>query len=108
MISMFPADLPFAGDWYLWCAFALHHDVAYFAEPMVNYRMHNLGMTNVLLERKVAILSQDDLAVRWRLKRQIEDAGISSLVEFCEEKIAQDYAANLTSRYHQGTTRRSC
>src|SRR5688572_8994109 len=30
----FPLDMPWAGDWYLWCLFALYYDVAYFAEAM--------------------------------------------------------------------------
>ena len=102
-ISMFPLDLPFAADWYLWCVFALHYDVAYFAEPMVNYRMHDLGMTNILIDKDVSMLSQDDLAVRWRLKGLIEKAGFNSLAELCEDRIVGDYIANLTSRLHKGT-----
>jgi glycosyltransferase involved in cell wall biosynthesis len=102
-ISMFPLDLPFAGDWYLWCVFALRNDVAYFAEPMVNYRMHDQGMTNVLIDKDISILSKDDLAVRWRLKKQIEEAGFAALAEQCEDKIVGDYVGNLTSRLHQGT-----
>ncbi len=39
-VSFFPLDMPWCGDWYLWCVFALHYDVAYFAEPMVCYRKH--------------------------------------------------------------------
>src|SRR4051812_1598733 len=39
-LGMSPLDFPFAGAWSLWCIFALDFDVAYFSEPMVNYREH--------------------------------------------------------------------
>jgi glycosyltransferase involved in cell wall biosynthesis len=45
-ISFFPLNMPWAGDWYLWCVFALYFDVGYFAEPMVCYREHDLSMTS--------------------------------------------------------------
>src|SRR5712691_6861319 len=44
--GLFPLDLPFSGDWYLWCHFSLHGDVGYLAEPMVHYRLHDANMTN--------------------------------------------------------------
>jgi glycosyltransferase involved in cell wall biosynthesis len=37
-LGTFPLNLPWNGDWYLWCLFALYSDVGYFAEPMVCYR----------------------------------------------------------------------
>jgi glycosyltransferase involved in cell wall biosynthesis len=71
----FPLDLPYAGDWYLWLLFALHHDVAYFAEPMVNYRQHALSMTNTLSSEDARICSLDELAVLWRIRGKAADAG---------------------------------
>src|SRR4051812_28740704 len=63
----FPLDLPFSGDWYLWCHFALHGDVGYLAEPMVNYRLHDANMTNGYVER-VALVMAQEAEVRWRIK----------------------------------------
>src|SRR4051812_2463554 len=40
--SLFPLDMPWACDWYLWSLYALHRDVAYFEEPMICYREHEL------------------------------------------------------------------
>ena len=57
-ISVFPLDLPYSGDWYLWLIFALHHDVAYFAEPMAYYREHELSMTNSFVGEDVRICSE--------------------------------------------------
>src|SRR5262249_9321183 len=56
-ISMYPPfvelggakiDMVWAADWYLWCLFALSFDVAYFAEPMVSYREHDLSISSSL------------------------------------------------------------
>lgn len=67
-ISLFPLDMPYAGDWYLWCVFAMHYDVAYFAEPMVNYRQHTQSMTNILKNEDIDILFNDDLSVLTRIR----------------------------------------
>jgi glycosyltransferase involved in cell wall biosynthesis len=88
-ISKFPLDLPYAGDWYLWCVFALHCDVAYFAEPMVNYRLHDLSMTNQLSRRQRVA---DNLLVWWRLERLAKERGHLALVDKCQAFIAGQYA----------------
>jgi glycosyltransferase involved in cell wall biosynthesis len=90
-IGPFPLDMPYAGDWYLWCLFALHYDVAYFAEPMVNYRLHNLSMTNTLRTQDIDIISRDALAVCWRMKERINAAGRHSLEKHCKQKICDRY-----------------
>lgn len=69
-LGLFPTDLPFAGDWYLWCLFALHYDVLYFAEPMVAYRQHPLSMTERLFGRQARTCLNDDLAVLWRIRHE--------------------------------------
>jgi glycosyltransferase involved in cell wall biosynthesis len=99
----FPLDLPFAGDWFLWCAFALHFDVAYFAEPMVNYRVHDGSMTSVLIADDIRRLSQDDFAVRWRMHHMIEDVEDVALLESSRAAIVADYIASLTSKTWRGT-----
>jgi glycosyltransferase involved in cell wall biosynthesis len=92
-IGPFPLDMPFAEDWYFWCAFALHYDVAYFAEPMVNYRLHNLSMTNTLRTRHIAIVSRALLAVCWRMKGKISAAGNRSLKRHCMQETFRRYFA---------------
>lgn len=67
-VSLFPLDMPYAGDWYLWCIFALYYDVAYFAEPMVNYRQHTHSMSNILKNEDIDILFYDDISVLTRIR----------------------------------------
>jgi len=90
-LSLFPEDMPYAGDWYMWGVFALHYDVAYVAEPMVCYRLHDLNMTKSLRTRDPSILVNDDIAVRWRLIQQAKAAGAAQIVTYCQEEIIADY-----------------
>ena len=91
-IGAFPLDMPYAGDWFMWCVLALHYDVAYFAEPMVNYRMHDMCITGSFLDRNPSICVDDDLSVLWRLKKQIEETGQKRLAEKCSQAIGYQYA----------------
>jgi glycosyltransferase involved in cell wall biosynthesis len=97
-ITVFPLDLPYAGDWYLWCIFAFHCDVGYLAEPMVSYRLHELSMTNTLTRRHRI---EDNLAVRWRMKGLAQQAGDVVLEQQCLESIARHYAFCATSHAFQ-------
>jgi glycosyltransferase involved in cell wall biosynthesis len=91
-LGVFPLDMPYAGDWYLWCLIALHYDVAFFAEPMVSYRTHDLSMTNVLANSRPAVFVEDDLKVLWRLKRDASLAGESSIEKRCLRHLGLIYA----------------
>jgi glycosyltransferase involved in cell wall biosynthesis len=99
--GLFPLDLPFAGDWYLWLALALHFDVAYFAEPMVNYRVHDLNMTKTCMKDLNGIVNEG-VAIRWRLQRMIEAQGNAELEAYATTCMAYFYAALLagTARVH--------
>ena len=97
-LGAFPVDLPYAGDWYLWCLYALHHDVAYFSEPMVNYRQHDLSMTNQLTGERFATRFRDGLAVLWRIRHEAESLGYEDLVRLCRHRIAYQYAHNILGR----------
>jgi glycosyltransferase involved in cell wall biosynthesis len=101
-VSVFPLDLPFAGDWYLWCIFALHYDVAYFAEPMVNYRVHAESMTTTLITSDIRLLSKDDFAVRSRIKRALVKAGLGELAQYCNSMIVEDYVHALATKKWRG------
>jgi O-antigen/teichoic acid export membrane protein/glycosyltransferase involved in cell wall biosynthesis len=97
-LGAFPLDLPYAGDWFLWCLFALHYDVAYFREPMVNYRQHDLSMTNQLTGELYAVRFKDGLAVLWRIHHEANALGYSDLVRLCRQRIAYQYAHNMVGR----------
>jgi glycosyltransferase involved in cell wall biosynthesis len=91
----FPLDLPYAGDWYLWCLFALHYDVAYFAEPMVNCTHHERSMTNSLSKEDIRICINDDVAVLWRIMDLVSATGNKSLLRYCQKAIACEYARHI-------------
>ena len=100
-VSFFPLDLPWGGDWYLWALFALHYDVAYFAEAMVNYRQHELSMTNALVSQQVRNCADSDVEVPRRILKKVEEAAATSLVRTCRTAIAMQYAKNLASRKYR-------
>jgi len=101
-LGAFPLDMPWGGDWYLWCLFALHFDVAYLAEPMVNYRVHELSMTNKLMSTAPRLCTNDDLALQWRIKQKAEEAGAHAIVKRCRHMIAYEYARNMDLRRYEG------
>jgi glycosyltransferase involved in cell wall biosynthesis len=96
----FPLDLPYAGDWYLWCLFSLHADVGYLPEPMVSYRDHDRSMTRILSADGTRRLLADEFAVRWRIARVAGEAGAPAIRARCEKALAEDYA-----RFLAGSTR---
>lgn len=96
-LGLFPLDLPFAGDWYLWLLFALHYDVGYLAEPMVGYRIHSDNMTNDF-GRRPRLLMHDEIAVRWRIHRLASEMRLTSIVRACRGAIAEDYARRLVRK----------
>jgi glycosyltransferase involved in cell wall biosynthesis len=90
----FPLDLPFAGDWYMWAAFAHQGDVIYMAEPMVKYRLHALNMTKTFLDRAAALV-RDEVEVLWRLKGLVENSGNEWLRRRVVSAIGQKYALHV-------------
>lgn len=87
MAGYFPLDMPYAGDWYLWCAFSLDYDVAYFSEPMVYYRQHNQSMTIFLKENQEKILLQDDIRVLARVRDLANKKNLRLIVAKCNQSI---------------------
>lgn len=94
-VSLFPLDLPYAGDWYLWCIFALHYDVAYLSEPMVNYRHHTQTMTNLLKNQDYDILFHDDVAVLTRIRDKACLTGLDSIMAECNKNLIKKYLRHL-------------
>ncbi len=91
-ISLFPLDMPNSGDWYLWCVFALYYDVAYLNEPMVCYRIHGENMSVNLKTQKPHVITDDNFAVRWTIRKRAEENNLKSIVEACKDAIATYYA----------------
>lgn len=97
-LGLFPLDMPWAGDWYLWCLFAMHFDVAYFAEPMVCYRQHELSMTTSLMQKGAGACCEEDVAIAWAIKQKADEAGFRKLSRECLKAIALLYSRNIASR----------
>jgi glycosyltransferase involved in cell wall biosynthesis len=96
-VGGFPLDLPFAGDWYMWAAFAFHGDVAYLSEPMVDRRVHSLNMTKSFFDRAPALV-KDEIEVLWRVKTLADEFGPRQLSRRALDAVAKDYAARVGRR----------
>jgi glycosyltransferase involved in cell wall biosynthesis len=105
-ISFFPLDKPWAGDWYLWCLYALHFDVAYFAEPMVCYREHELSMTNTLTVGKPEACAVEDVEIPWALREKAQEAGNGRVARFCFQAVAREYTRASVGARRYGTPKR--
>jgi len=90
----FPLDMPWAGDWYLWCLLALYGDVAFFAEPMVCYREHPLSMTNTLTQGQAEACAADEIAIPWRIKAKADAAGYAQVSRDCLRAVTEIYERN--------------
>lgn len=97
-LSTFPLDMPWAGDWYLWCLYALHTDVGYFAEPMVCYREHGLSMTEQLTRTQAAACCAEEIAIPWDIKKRADAMGLRIVSRDCLRALTLIYAKNLASK----------
>jgi glycosyltransferase involved in cell wall biosynthesis len=95
-VSMFPAHMPYAGDWYLWCAFAFHYDAAYVAEPMVIRRLHDRNMTKFFEGEGRRTHVANMLEVPWQMKYQAEAAGFKDIAKLCHEAVIGEYISQLS------------
>lgn len=96
-LSVFPLDMPWAGDWYLWCLFALFYDVGYFSEPMVCYRDHSLSMTTKLTHESLKACAIEDVAIPWIIRKKAREAGYTRLEKDLLPGIAHTYARVIAS-----------
>ena len=101
-IGHFPLDLPYAGDWYLWSAFAAEFDVGYLAEPMVRYRWHDTNITHQLRNRDSKLLLKDDLAVLWRIARRLGDLSLHVDADEWWSQLIDRYAMSIAEREARG------
>ena len=101
-MGLFPLDLPYAGDWYVWCFIALHYNVAYLAEPMVNDRLHARAATRLPARETPHVLIPDVVNVRQRLKRLAEELGLRPIARACAAGIAAIDVSLGDERYDAG------
>jgi glycosyltransferase involved in cell wall biosynthesis len=99
----FPEDMPYGGDWYLWCLFAIHYDVGYLAEAMVDYRVHDLSMTNILREGNIRKCVEDDLILPWRIRREAERVGAADVVRYATRAVVEQFSRALVGHAVRGT-----
>lgn len=99
-LGTFPLDMPYACDWYLWCLVALHFDVAYFAEPMVCYREHDLSMTNTLMTKSAEACCEEDVAVLLSVKQKAEAAEFRSVSKESLRSLGYIYGRSMVSEKH--------
>lgn len=103
-LGKFPEDMPYGGDWYLWSLFALHYDVAFIREPLVDYRLHDLSMTNLLRQQNIRACVEDDLALPVRIWREAMRIGAIGAVRRARRALAEQYSRALVSFSVRGTT----
>ena len=104
-VSVFPLDMPWCGDWYLWCLFALSKDVGYLAEPMVGYReQHSDSMTTKLTRDSLDQCAKQEVAVPWIIRKKAAESGHARLAQQCLAGIAQTYARVLASERFRPAT----
>ncbi|NML18993.1 glycosyltransferase family 2 protein [Azohydromonas caseinilytica] len=98
-VSKFPLDMPWCGDWYLWCLFALHYDVGYFAEPMVCYRQqHSLSMTEKLTGERLEACASEEIRVPWTIREHALRLGRQDVARLCIAALADTYARTLADQ----------
>ena len=97
----FPLDMPWAGDWYLWCLFALYWDVGYFAEPMVAYRDYELSLTNKLWNENIATCGDEDIRIPWTIKAKAMEAGFRNVEKSCLQAIAGIYVKSIVLKRYR-------
>jgi len=94
--GMFPLDLPFACDWYMWALFALHGNVGYLAEPMVGWRVHANNMTHSFTSRPTALM-RDEILVLVRVRDQARATGHTEVASVYDDAIVSYYAWRIAS-----------
>jgi glycosyltransferase involved in cell wall biosynthesis len=100
-VSMFPLDLPHQGDMYLWCKWALRYDVAYLAEPMVNYRLHPTSLMAVMKRKSPEVMIHDEFEVLWPTKWEATALGYHQLANRCDSFIAAKYVQYVVSLLYE-------
>lgn len=99
-IDLFPTDLLYGEDWYLWCTFAFHYDVGYFSEAMVYYRKHVDSITNILSRKDLGILASCDFSVLWRIREKAIRRKLFHIAYECVDAIVNCAIFKYIAIYH--------
>jgi glycosyltransferase involved in cell wall biosynthesis len=103
-ISVFPLDMPWAGDWYLWSLFALYHDVGFLSEAMVCYREHPLSMTKHLTDQQIDACSREEVSIPWAIKKLAAAAGFTHLKKTGAAAAANVYVRTIAYNRFKGSS----
>jgi len=87
-ITMFPEGIPHAGDWYVWCSFAFHYAVAYCAEPMTFFRVHEGSLTSAFIRGDALAGVADELNALLHIDSLVQQSGSASLRTVWSEAVA--------------------
>jgi glycosyltransferase involved in cell wall biosynthesis len=98
-----PIDMIWGGDWHLWCMFALHGDVGYFAEPMICYREHDLSSTSKVTKERIENCFRGEVIVPWKTKEKADDLGFRDVSRKCLNAVAFTYAQHLTTKQYRSS-----
>lgn len=91
-ITFFPEDMPHRGDSYVWALISMHNKVGYFAEPMVDYRIHDNSMMSTLARENLAGIVGDNVKVLWKIKAEAEKRSFFQIAEYCRNALVRNYA----------------
>lgn len=105
-ITFFPEDMPHRGDTYVWALIAMQYKVAYFAEAMVDYRIHSGSMMSTWAREKLAMVLEDDIKVPWKIKEAADINNFTQIADQCWGKIVHVYADALFGMSCRGHTLR--
>jgi glycosyltransferase involved in cell wall biosynthesis len=94
-IGFFPANLSFADDWYVWCMLAMNFGAAYFAEPLVYYRVHENSLTNQQGREYARMCAGDELSMLWMLRGQAESKRDRQFSDACRDAMVARAADHL-------------
>lgn len=95
-VSLFPLDLPHAGDWYLWGMFALYFDVSFCAAAMVNRRFHAANMSTEFYKEATAATFADNLNVLKRIRERAQEQGLAEVASACTKGMVAEYVRQAT------------
>jgi len=101
--GLFPLKFPHVGDWYLWAIFAFNSKVAYFSEPMVCYREHNLSMTTALSNTAHQVWLLEEIELFWLLKDMADKIEFRAESKGLLNRLANNYAKLLSPKNEPAT-----
>jgi glycosyltransferase involved in cell wall biosynthesis len=101
-VTLFPTDMPHRGDSYVWALIAMRYATAYFCEPMVDYRIHDMSMMSTFARENMARVVEDDIAVPWRVKAGAEALGQDAVIAHCWDSIVLAYRNALVGVFCRG------